>query len=266
MAAESAIRAQAPSAAPAFEVACIKRNVSGTTSASNRALPGGRVTITNNTLRNMIRNFYRIQTFQMIGGPDWVDTDRWDVVAKAEGDPPPERMLEMVKTLVTERFTLVMHHEMRELPIYALVVASSDGHFGPQLHRSTTDCAAIFAAARARGGAPPVAPRGGPLCGTNMTTGRMATSSTTMTDFARNLSLVAGRSIVDKTGLTGTFDLELTWAPEVPAGNAPDVAAGATDSPSVFTAIQEQLGLRLVSERGSVDVLVIDSAARPADD
>ena len=265
-AAGSAIWAQAPQApsdVPMFEVASIKRNLSGGTSSSNRALPGGRVTITNNTLRNMIRNFYRIQTFQMTGGPDWVDTDRWDIVAKADGDPPPERMLEMVKTLVAERFKLVTHHETRELQIYALVVGKADGRLGPQLHRSTTDCAAIFAAARTRGGAPPAAPRGGPLCGMNMTTGRMATSSTTMADLARNLSLVAGRSIVDKTGLTGTFDLELTWAPEVPAGNAADAA---TDSPSVFTAVQEQLGLKLDPLRGPVDVLVIDSAARPVSD
>src|SRR5437764_1473476 len=83
--------------APAFEVASIKRNVSGSTNASNRVLPGGRVTVTNNTLRNMIRNFYRIQPFQLVGGPDWLSSDRWDIVAKAEGDPSPDRLLDMVK-------------------------------------------------------------------------------------------------------------------------------------------------------------------------
>jgi uncharacterized protein (TIGR03435 family) len=256
------VRAQPPT----FEVATVKRNVSGSTSASNRALPGGRVTITNNTLRNMIRNFYRLQTFQLIGGPEWIGIDRWDVVAKADGDPPPERMLEMVKTLIADRFKLVTHRETRDMPIYALMLARDGGQLGPQLHRSTVDCAAIFAEARARGGAPPVAPRGGPLCGTNMTTGRMATSSTTIADLARNLSLVVERNIVDKTGLPWNFDLELTWTPDGPAGNAADGAPPATESPSLFTAVQEQLGLKLVPQRGSVDVLVIDSVERPTED
>jgi uncharacterized protein (TIGR03435 family) len=255
---------------PTFEVATIKRNMSGSTSASNRALPGGRVTITNNTLRNIIRNFHRIQPYQLIGGPDWLSTERWDIVAKAEGDPPPERMIEMVKTLVADRFKLTTHTETRELPIYALVLAKGDKSLGPQLHRSTTDCAAIFAEARARGGAPPRGPDGGPLCGINMDTGRMATSAVTIADLARNLSMVAGRSVVDKTGLPGNFDLELTWAPEVPAGNAavgtPDAAPLAGDAPSLFTAIQEQLGLKLDPQRGPVEVLVIDSVEKPVED
>ena len=252
---------------PAFEVATVKRNVSGSGNASNRALPGGRVTITNNTLRNIIRNFHRIQPYQLIGGPDWMSTDRWDIVAKAEGDPPPERMMEMVKTLVADRFKLVTHSETREMPIYALVLVKGDGSFGPQLHRSTVDCGAIFAEARARGGEPPRRPGGGPLCGTNMDNGRMATSAVTIADLARNLSTVAGRSVVDKTGLAGTFDLELTWAPDGPAGNAPDGAPPqANDGPSLFTAIQEQLGLKLDAQRGPVEVVVIDSAAKPVED
>jgi uncharacterized protein (TIGR03435 family) len=261
----------APSAAlaqqPAFEVATVKRNVSGSTSASNRALPGGRVTITNNTLWNIIRNFQRIQQYQLIGGPDWLSTERWDIVAKAEGDPPPERMIEMVKTLVADRFKLATHTETREMPIYALVLVKADGSLGPQLHRSTTDCAAIFAETRARGGAPPRRPGGGPLCGTNMDTGRMATSAVTIADLARNLSSVAGRSVVDKTGLTGTFDLELTWAPDGPAGGTPGGGPPpVNDSPSLFTATQEQLGLKLDAQRGPVEVLVIDSAQRPVED
>jgi uncharacterized protein (TIGR03435 family) len=224
------------------------------------------VTITNNTLRNIIRNFYRIPQFELIGGPDWLSTERWDLVAKAEGDPPPERMLEMVKTLVAERFKLVVHRETREMPIYALVLAKRDGSLGPQLHRSTTDCAAIFAEARARGGTPPRAPGGGPLCGTNMDAGRMATSAVSIADVARNLSTVAGRNVIDKTGLTGNFDLELKWAPEASPGNAPESAQPSNDGASLFTAIQEQLGLKLDAQRGPVEVLVIDSVERPVED
>ena len=103
-----------------------------------------------------------------------------------------------------------------------------------------------------------------------MDTGRMATSAVTIADLARNLSMVAGRSVVDKTGLPGNFDLELTWAPEVSAGNAsvgtPEAAPPAVDAPSLFTAIQEQLGLKLDPQRGPVEVLVIDSVEKPVED
>jgi uncharacterized protein (TIGR03435 family) len=249
---------------PTFEVASIKKNTSGSQSSSNRALPGGRVTVTNNTLRNMLRNFNRIQPYQLVGGPDWMSTDRWDIVAKAEGDPPPELMMEMMKTLLAERFKLVMHRETREMPVYALV-AIKTGSLGPQLHRSTTDCVAVSADARARG-VVPVVPRGGPLCGTNMTTGRMATSSTTMADLARNLSTVAGRIVVERTGLAGNFDLELSWSGDAAEGNAVNPPPAANDGPSLFTAIQEQLGLKLDPQRGPVDVIVIDSVERPVED
>jgi uncharacterized protein (TIGR03435 family) len=213
----------------------------------------------------MLRNFYRIQPYQLVGGPDWLSTDRWDIVAKADGDPPPERMIEMMKTLIKDRFRLVMHLETREMPVYALVLAKADGSFGPQLHRSTTDCTAIFAGARARGTVP-TAPRGGPLCGTNMTPGGMWTSATTMGDLARNLSTVAGRTVIDKTGLSGVFDLELTWSGDAAEGNAVANPAIVSDSPSLFTAVQEQLGLKLEPQRAPVEVLVIDSAERPVED
>jgi uncharacterized protein (TIGR03435 family) len=95
----------------------------------------------------------------------------------------------------------------------------------------------------------------------------MATSAVAIADLARNLSTVAGRSVVDKTGLTGTFDLELTWTPDVATGNAPDGAPSqANDAPSLFTAIQEQLGLKLDAQRGPVEVMVIDSVAKPVED
>jgi uncharacterized protein (TIGR03435 family) len=114
------LRAQSPT----FEVATVKRNVSGSTSASNRALPGGRVTITNNTLRNIIRNFHRIQPYQLIGGPDWLSTERWDIVAKAEGDLGEPFLSEqngqasraqlMLQSLLADRFKLVVHTEAHE--------------------------------------------------------------------------------------------------------------------------------------------------------
>jgi uncharacterized protein (TIGR03435 family) len=271
----AASQAQAPAgggASPAFEVASIKKNVSVSDSASVRAQPGGRLSVTNNSLRNIIRNAWGVQNFQIVGGPDWMNTDRWDIVAKAEGDPTPPQMLLMLRTLLAERFKLIVHNETRETPIYALVLLRSDGRPGPQLRPSSVDCAAVAAAVRARGGAPPPpAPGGRPACGTRTTRGSMMTTATTMADLARNLSPFAGRSVVDKTGLAGNFDLDLTWTPDPqgapPAGGSPDVTRpAADDSASLFTAVQEQLGLKLDSQRGPIEFLVIDSAERPTED
>jgi uncharacterized protein (TIGR03435 family) len=263
------LQAQAPPAAdpshPAFEVASIKRNVSGSDNASVRAQPGGRVAVTNNSLRNIIRNAYGVQNFQIVGGPDWINSDRWDIVAKAEGDTPPPQMLLMVRTLLAERFKLVVHIEMRDTPVFALVIARSDGQLGPQLRRSTVDCATLIAAAQARKEAPPNTINGRPSCGTRITAGTMMTTATTMADVARNLSPIAGRSVVDKTGLTGGFDLDLSWAPE-PQPSADAAARPASDLPSLFTAVQEQLGLKLDSQRAPIETLVIDSAERPTED
>jgi uncharacterized protein (TIGR03435 family) len=264
-AAAPAIRAQRPS----FEAASIKRNVSGSDNAFVRAQPGGRLSVGNNSLWNIIRNAYRLQGFQIVGGPDWITTERWDIVAKGEGDPAPPQLLVMLQNLLADRFKLVVRREMRDSPIYALILARPDGRLGPQLHASSTDCAALMEAARASGNTRLPAPAGGgPVCGTRTNRGIMETSATTMADLARNLSGIAGRSIVDKTGLTGNFDLKLTWTPETPAG-PPGAASGgpaAEDTVSLFTAIQEQLGLKLDAQRGPVDVLVIDSAERPVED
>jgi uncharacterized protein (TIGR03435 family) len=258
--------AQAQPSRPAFEVASIKRNVSGSTNASSRGLPGGRVTMTNRTLRDMVREINRLQGYQIDGGPDWFGKDRWDIVAKAEGDPTFERMAEMMKTLLDDRFKLKTHRETREMPIYALVLVRPDGQLGPKIKRSTTDCAALMAATRSQGG-PPAPPPGTARCGTNMTYGRMVTGAISMADVVRNLSLVTGRAVVDKTGLSGIFDLELTFRPDTPDGPpGASSPAGNDDAPSLFTAVQEQLGLKLDAQRGPVEMLVIDSASRPTED
>ena len=261
------LQAQTPAAvgaSPAFEVASIRRNNSGSDSASVRG-QAGRLAITNNPLRNIIRNAWGLQGFQIVGGPDWINTERWDIVAKAEGNPPSPQMMAMVQALLADRFKLVVHRETRDMPIYALVFARADHAPGPKMRPSSTDCAAVMTAAIARGGVPPP-PDGKVLCGMRVNNGRIEMNAETMTNFVRNLSPIAGRSIVNKTGLTGGFDLELTWTPDAPAGNAPDATPLANDGPSLFTAMQEQLGLKLDAQRGPVQVLVIDSAVRPTED
>jgi uncharacterized protein (TIGR03435 family) len=262
VAAAAVLAAQAP---PAFEVASIKRNVSGAEGAQLRGLPGGRMAITNYTLRDIVRNAYFLQNFQISGGPEWMNNDRWDIVAKAEAtDVPPQSMMLMLRTLLADRFKLVVHTERRDSPVFALVLARSDGRLGSQLRPSSVDCAALIAAAQARRERVPDQPGGRPGCGTRMTAGKMMATATTMADVARNMTPVAGRTIIDKTGLTGNFDLDLSWAPD-PQPSA-DGIRPQSDVPSLFTAVQEQLGLKLESQRAPVETLVIDSVERPTED
>jgi uncharacterized protein (TIGR03435 family) len=263
----AAIAPPARAQRPAFEVASIRRNVSVGQLSSIRGQPGGRITVTNHTLRNIIRNTNRLQSYQLVGGPDWIDRDRWDIVAKGAGDPSFEQLVAMMQTLLADRFKLVTHLETRDMPIYALMLARPDGRLGPRLKASTVDCAAIAADARTQGGTAPPPPGAGPRCGTNMSFGRMRSSAAPMTDVARNLSIAAGRTVLDRTGLTGIFDVDVTWKPDVPAG-APEASGNIStdDAPSLFTALQEQLGLKLDAQRGPVEVLVIDSATRPMED
>jgi uncharacterized protein (TIGR03435 family) len=258
--------AQSPSpvtSALAFEVASIRRNVSADQGASVRTQPGGALTITNNTLFNIIRNAYNVQGFQIIiEGPDWINRDRWNIVAKAEGNPQGPQMMGMLQSLVADRFKADIRRETRELQVYALTLARSDGRLGPQLTPSTVDCAALAAARTA--GAPPPPPRtdGRPTCGMNINPGVATAGGYLIADIARNLSGATGRIIVDKTGLTGRYDMELKWTPD-PTQGSPSTTF---DGGSLFTAVQEQLGLKLEAQRAPVEVLVVYSAERPVED
>ena len=275
---------------PQFEVASIKPNKSGDGRVMMSVQPGGRFTATNVTLRMMIRNAYQLQEFQITGGPSWIADERFDIAAKAEagdtmGDPfraeqtgQPSRGQLMIRALLAERFKLVVHNEEKEMPIYALVPARSDGKLGPQLKASEADCAAIVAAARARGGRGPTGPppdpgRGGPppQCGIRIGPGNMAVGGSPMSQVATSLSMFAGRIVVDKTGLSGSYDFTLTWTPDQMPGagqrppGAPEPPPIDPNGASLFTAVQEQLGLKLDSQRGPVAVLVIDRVERPTE-
>ena len=251
-------------AAPAFDAASVKRNITGDTNGSFGVRPGGVLVVVNNSLRNIVRNTYGVQNYQIVGGPEWFDTDRFDITAKAPGDAPPDQLLLMMRALLADRFMLRAHMDRRETPVYALSMARPDKRLGPTIRRSAVDCLAQVAAAvaAAREGRPPAAPGAGtPRCGTRSLPGTMTAVGVTMADLARNLSNPAGRAIVDKTGLTGAWDLELSYAPDSP-GAAPPVAV---DAPSLFTALQEQLGLKLEAQTAPIEVLVIDGADRPQD-
>lgn len=263
-AAQSPTPSPTPAPRPVFEVASIKPNVSGDQNSSVRGQPGGRLVVTNNSLYNLIRNAYNTQRHEMVPGerlPSWIDSDRWDINAKGADAATQQDMMRMLQNLLADRFKLVVRRETRDMPIYALVLARSDGRLGPQLRRSDVDCEAVYAAVKA--GAPPPTPTGGgPFCGTrtNNTGGvaQVLAHGVPLANFVRNLSAAAGRVVVDKTGLTGPFEFDLSFTLDQPvAGGAP------TDNPSLFAALQEQLGLRLEAQRAPVEVLVIDSAERP---
>jgi uncharacterized protein (TIGR03435 family) len=164
----------------------------------------------------------------------------------------------MVRGLLAERFNLAVHREQREMPVYSLVVARDDRRLGPSLHASTTDCASATAA----GGAAPQLPSGQLLCTTRMSPASINAGGITMARLAQTLSGIVGRVVTDETKLTGTYDLQLAFAPEQPPPpGAPPPAD--PDAPSIFAALQEQLGLKLNTRRGLVDVLVIDRVDPP---
>ena len=272
------LRAQIPVAAtadgPTFEVASVKRNRAGATGPSGtRFLPGGQYIATNVTLSGLMSSAYGaplqgLLRDQIVGGPSWIDSDGFDILAKAEGDLPrgPDSPLPpMIRSLLAERFKLAVHTERRDVPVFALVLARSDARTGSQLEASAIDCAAP----RGRGTPPPPppAPLPGerPRCGIRFLVGNFSAGGVTMAQFANALSRMpaVNRIVQDRTGLDGGFDLDLTWTPEqrgVPGDADPLFPQPLVDpnGPSIFTAVQEQLGLKLESSTGSVDVLVID--------
>jgi uncharacterized protein (TIGR03435 family) len=264
-----------PNAPVSFEAASIKPTAASDGNSFIRRMPGGRFDAHNIATRFLITFSYQVQPFQIVGDPSWVGNERFDIVAKMEGDPPPmppgagvDPMMLAVRSLLAERFKLVMHRETRELDIYALVLARPGGKPGPALKPSTTDCAAE-AGKMGRGGGPPPGPNDPVMCGSRQNFGRIRFGGMPLSVFATNISGQLGRTVVDRTGLSGNWDFELTFAPERPIGALPPgVEPPPVDpnAPTIFTAVQEQLGLKLDATRGPVDVWVIDTIEKPTPD
>jgi uncharacterized protein (TIGR03435 family) len=265
----------------AFEVTSVKLNKSGDPfiSISTNA---GRFTATNFPLRLLIQNAFRLQPNQLVGGPDWLG-DRYDIVGKIPEGVSPARQQEMVRALLADRFELATHAETRELPIYALVMARSDSRLGPTLSLTKNDCTANAGRGRRAGGppaaGPPSFPQAGsrPPCGTFGAPGALSAGGITMARLAEMLSGNVGRTVVDRTGLAGFYEFDLTYTPDrIPGGaggpgpglppGVPAPPAIDPNGPSLFTALQEQLGLKLDSTRGPVEVTVIDRVERPTED
>jgi uncharacterized protein (TIGR03435 family) len=275
---------------PAFEVASVKLNNSGTT----RSLGGPKRGhfIQSGTLRQLIQAAYRRGGFdirQVSGGPKWLDRDRFDIDATVSGDLSVAALYLpdakgsaglaylMLRTLLADRFKLAIHTETQQRPIYALTSVRRDNALGPHLHKSDVDCDAVLAEiARTGHPAPPKARGHMPPCSTQTGPGHISANAISMSQLAEMLSGFAARETHDHTNLRGNFDVTLDWTPDTlpprSVGASPDqptAVNGATidpNGPTLVTAIQEQLGLKLESTRGPVDVLVIDHVEKPTPD
>jgi uncharacterized protein (TIGR03435 family) len=256
-----------------FEVASIRPLAAVTGPQAVAVLPGGRVTA-NVPLRLLIRIAYGLDENQLVGAPSWIDTARFDIAAAAGREVTREEALAMLRALLEDRFALKSHRETRELPVYDLVLARPDGRWGSSLRRSESACAGIKLPMLSPGmpvpppPPPPVGPQalalgvGSPLrCPSMFIQGWISAREVTLEVLATRLLSLAGRPVVNRTGLTGFFDIDLAYTPDATFG-APAPFAPA-DGPSLFTAMQEQLGLRLAAARGPVDVLVVDSVQAP---
>lgn len=235
-----------------FDVATVKANAANDNRFMIRPLPGGGLTITGVPLKMLIMEAYDVRTFQVSGGPGWMSTERWDIQAKAEGvqgQLPIGQTLKMLQALITDRFKLEVHHETREMTVYALVVGKNGSKLTPHT------------------GEPPQ-----PGERLRVRRGTLTVKQGGIATLVRQLTLQVGRRVIDKTGLTGEYDFTLEWAPEPGQGGPESIGlpptleplqASDSKGPSIFTAVQEQLGLRLDAQKGPVDIIVIDRVEKP---
>jgi len=272
-----AAHAAAQKPAPTFDVASVKPNKSGVMGTRIMFQPGGRFTADNITLKMLIRLAYDVQDFQISGGPAWITSDKYDLEARAEEGPQGDmrsmteeqrkaemdRRRQMIQALLADRFKLTLHKESKEAPIYALVVAKNGIKIKelppeeqkPSDPKDTPDKPD-----------PKHPGRGGMRMGRGELTGQ----GIKLSFLAEALSNQVGRTVIDKTGLKGDYSFELKWTPDEShdlgfksPGDAPPPSDA--NGPSVFTALQEQLGLKLESEKGPVDLLVIDHAEKASE-
>lgn len=222
-------------AGPQFDAASIKPNNSGARNRS-QTTDGRTFRATDVPARTLIRQAYGLmfEDYRLLGAPDWTNFERFDVVATLPADAPKSQVSTMLRALLVDRFSLIAHTEVRDAPAYALMLARKDGRLGPQLRHTVKDCGDDHSCALQIG--KEISGRGQ----------RMA-------ELAKTLLQFAGRSIEDRTGLDGGFDFDIQ-ASEI---------SGDDSLPSIYTAIQEQLGLKLEPIRAPVEFVVVDRIERP---
>jgi uncharacterized protein (TIGR03435 family) len=256
-----------------FEVASFKIHLpdpAGNFSSSMRTLPNGQIVMTNMSIRTIIGRAYPSRgSNQVIGLPDWVGKDNYDVIVKANRQVSREEQEQMWRTLLAERMKLQAHYEPREEASFDLVFARPDKRLGPKMKPSTCTPPPSPSA----GGAPAPPPSATPPTGAEVmarcagfmwTGNNIYAPRSTIASIANFLRSPAGRIVVDKTGLEGLYDVEFSYAsPQL--GGRDGAAPNPTDAPELFTAVQEQLGLKLEPSRTKVEVLVVDHVEPPTE-
>lgn len=260
--ASSAFWGQTASAPLTFEVASIKPTAPDSRTTF-QGQPDGGLRWTSVSVKTLLETAYNVRGFQISGGPAWIDTDRYDIIAKSEHSASSENLPddprkmtsdqrktyqeqtgERLRALMTERFHLSVHRETKEQPVYALVVSKD----GPKLQPAKEGSRGLI------------------WMGPGQITGEGAGIDKALT---RVLENIFGRPVIDKTGLTGKFDFKLEWTPDTSRdGGPPGLDAqppSGPNGPSIFTAVQEQLGLRLESEKGPAEMIVIDRVEKPSE-
>jgi uncharacterized protein (TIGR03435 family) len=228
---------QVPDAA--FGAASIKPARPGVRGYSIRPLPG-RMSAENVTLKLLIGEAYNVHDFQISGGPNWIDSDRYDVEAKADGDPGRKQLRAMLQTLLADRFGLAVRHESREMPVLMLEAAKGGPKLQPAKH---PEAPVMFRVFQRR---------------------QITAENAPLENLRETLTWLLGRSVLDGTGLQGSFDYHLEWSPDevqLQSQEAPLQIDG--NAPSLGVALQQQMGLKLVSQKGSVNVIAVEKAERP---
>ena len=264
-----------------FEVTTIRQNtgpaVGGPVGGGFGFRPG-RFSAENITLQQLLTYAYELQAYEIFGGPDWARSDRFDIAATMQPPPTgsdprdaPARNRRLLRALLAERFNLVAHEERREMPVYSLVMARPDRRLGQRLRPFEGECgepSKLGPPPNATFGMPTSDPSKGPQwCMAFTGVGRLSAQGTKLSDLATILARfpAVSRRVLDRTGLTGQFDFDLEWTPLVaPPGPAPPGVPSDAAGPTIFTALQEQLGLRLESTKETIAVLVIDSVNQPS--
>jgi uncharacterized protein (TIGR03435 family) len=237
---------QTASAPPSFDVVSVKPAPPATGGNLRVAMSGGpgRVNFSNVTLKNVMTRAYSVKPHQ-ISGPDWLDSARYDIVATIPAGAPREQIPMMLQTLLADRFKLAIHREQKVMPVYALVA----GKNGPKLHEADAEAGLRIS----------MGPKG-----------RQLTGKVPLSRLADALSNWMDRPVLDMTGIKGVYDVDLEWTPDegqpgalriAPGGEAGRPEAGG-DSPSIFTAVQEKLGLKLEGRKSPAEIIVVDHAEK----
>jgi uncharacterized protein (TIGR03435 family) len=253
LAAGAIARAQAPDQAKrlAFEVASIKEDTSGSDGGSMGFRPGGQFVATNIPAATLVgaafRTEPRLLPQQIVGVPQWARAQRYDITARISTEHPDDaatafqHLDEYVRSLLEDRFAFKAHMEKRTLPVYALLAPNG----AAKLRASTLDCAK---------------PEDRPKCSVSFGPGRMTGAHLELSNIVGTLAGTTGRPVLNRTNLDGAYDIDLQYAAGGPTPDAAD------DRPSIFAAVEEQLGLKLEPTDAAVDVLVVDQLQRPTAD